>query len=581
VTEDHRPPIGRVAAPPEHESTSGTFYFWVDKQCGVERTQIVTTTSAVGSRTVKFVGIVQEVYRRSRQKDVTEEAARFDGRTGERPMFDSEGVTYAEVAILRTTPVAHTPPTEESEVFLATPQEAREGYGVDRMKQRLDVGLLKNGGTAFAGTAAIDLAFLLGENGGHLNVNGIAGLGTKSTLLLTMNWLLLREVDRQLRERPGDPKRLQVVPVIFNVKNFDLFFIDRWNAEFRRNESEHRSDRAAMGVSDPKPFDAPTFFAPQAKGLSTPVSTGGRIDGVKPYSWSLADIIEQRLFLFLFSDEDVQDANFGGLVGEMEEYLTSESAAGPKLRKDVPRTFQELLDWFREERDSLFTDFVKGTKGKLLRRLKFVVMEGDGVLRRTDPKGSPLVIPSVGQKAPIVIDLCGIQDTPSLQRFVVAAVFHQIQQTQRAKQTPNLKYLITLDELNRFAPKDSSDPITQKLEAIASEGRSQGIILFGAQQQASLVKSRVIENAAVRAVGRSGTLELGAEVWKFLGPSARGAAAQLQPDEKLLYLPSFREPMLAKIPFPPFALSENDVDATAPPAGAPPAPRFDKIIADY
>jgi len=61
-----RTPLGRVAAPPEHESTSGTFYFWVDKTCGVERTQIVTTASTVGTRAVKFVGIVQEVYRRSR-----------------------------------------------------------------------------------------------------------------------------------------------------------------------------------------------------------------------------------------------------------------------------------------------------------------------------------------------------------------------------------------------------------------------------------------------------------------------------------------------------------------------------------
>jgi hypothetical protein len=68
----------------------------------------------------------------------------------------------------------------------------------------------------------------------------------------------------------------------------------------------------------------------------------------------------------------------------------------------------------------------------------------------------------------------------------------------------------------------------------------------------------VIENAAGRSVGRSGTLELGQDVWKFLGKSARDAAAQLQPDEKLLYQPSFREPMLAKIPFPPFALSETD-----------------------
>jgi len=35
----------------------------------------------------------------------------------------------------------------------------------------------------------------------------------------------------------------------------------------------------------------------------------------------------------------------------------------------------------------------------------------------------------------------------------------------------------------------------------------------------------------------------------------------LQPEEKLLYQPSFREPMLAKIPFPPFALSETDAEA--------------------
>src|SRR5262245_9572015 len=71
--------LGRVAAPPEHESTSGVFYFWVDRNRSVERTQIVTTTSKVAGRTVRFVGIVQEVYRRSRQKDIGEESARFDG----------------------------------------------------------------------------------------------------------------------------------------------------------------------------------------------------------------------------------------------------------------------------------------------------------------------------------------------------------------------------------------------------------------------------------------------------------------------------------------------------------------------
>jgi DNA helicase HerA-like ATPase len=569
VSADIASPLGRVAAPPDHESTSGTFFFWVDREQGVERTQIVTTRSAAGGREVRFVGIVQEVYRRSRQKDIGEESDRFDGRSRERPPFDSEGVTYAEVAILRTDPVAHTPPTEESEVHLANALEAGRGYGLDRMGRRLDVGRLRNGGTQFAGRAALDLDFLLGKNGGHLNVNGIAGLGTKSTLLLHVNLLLLREAARQKLAAPGDPARLQVVSIVFNVKNYDLFFIDKWNKEFFRDEPANRDDWRDMGVADPRPFEAVQFFAPQQKGLATPVVTG-RTDGqVSPYSWSLSDIIEQRLFKFLFADDDVFDPNFGGLVGEVEEWLTTEGAGEPKLRTtdSAPQTFQGLLDWFKANKADphFFGDVHPGTKGKFFRRLKYVVQEGDGVLRRADPKGNPLVIPGAGQDGPLVIDLFGINKTPSLQRFVVAAVLHQIVEFRSGVRDEAMRYVITLDELNRFAPKNATDPITQQIVTVAAEMRSQGVILLGAQQQASLVAPQVIENAAVRAIGRSGTLELGQDVWKFLGKSARDAAAQLQQDEKLFYQPSFREPMLTKIPFPPFALSAGDVAAGGPP----------------
>ena len=76
-------PLGRVAAPPGHESTSALFYFWVDRDQHVERTQLVTTSCLIGGRQVQYLGIVQEVYRRSRQKDIAEEAARYDSRSSE------------------------------------------------------------------------------------------------------------------------------------------------------------------------------------------------------------------------------------------------------------------------------------------------------------------------------------------------------------------------------------------------------------------------------------------------------------------------------------------------------------------
>src|SRR5262249_41469327 len=158
-----------------------------------------------------------------------------------------------------------------------------------------------------------------------------------------------------------------------------------WNAQFLKDEATHRDDWGRVGIVDPRPFANATFYAPQQKGLATGVPTGRPGNDVKPYSWSLADVIERRLFKFLFSEEDVYEPNFGGLVGELEEWLTSETAAGPKLRTSAgaPQTFQELLDWFRQKKGEkgIFDEAHAGTKGKLLRRLKYVVQEGDGVLR--------------------------------------------------------------------------------------------------------------------------------------------------------------------------------------------------------
>lgn len=572
-----RIPLGKVAAPLNKESTSECFYFWVERGKLVERTQIVTTSCELraGEKAVEFVGLVEEVYRQSRQKDMGEEVDRFDADTEVRPPFESAGFTYAKVTILRTDPVTHAPPTEESTVYLGGAREAARGYGIDRMGAPLPVGLLRNGGTPFAGPATIDLDYLLGENGGHLNVNGIAGLGAKTSFLLHVNALLLREAKRQ-EEVLGisSPGRLQVVPIIFNVKNYDLFFIDHWGKGWAREEAAARPEwKDYLGVADPTPFRDVEFFAPRAKSGAT--VNVGRTDGkVKQYSWSLSDVIEQRLFKFLFAEEDIYDANFGGLVGELEEKLTHETTGKPQLNAHGgdTSTFAKLLDWFRANSKSEFTDAVGGTKGKLLRRLKYIVNEGDGVLCKNDPTGAPLELPKAGVSGPRVIDLFGIRTAPSLQRFVVAAVFHQlIQNRSGTSAVDGLRYLVTLDELNKFAPKTGSDPITRKIEEVAAEMRSQGVILLGAQQQASLVSPRVIENASVRAVGRSGSLELSAEVWKFLGAS-RKQAEQILADEKLLIQPSFRAPMLAKIPYPPWALKKEDAAAPYTPSGDDNAP---------
>jgi hypothetical protein len=568
--------IGKVASPPQRESTSDQFHFWVPQGELVEKTQIVRTECQIGNQAIQFYAVVDEVYRQSRKRSMGEEFDTFDGDVNYKPEFGAEGVTFATASILRTEPPVLTPPLEQSSVFLGGETEAWLAYGADEVDNPLPVGLIKNGGSVVAGPGVIDLDYLLGVNGGHMNVNGAAGRGTKSSFLLMVNWLLLSEAQRQQQERPSDKNRLRVVPIILNVKNFDLFHIDRRSSRYK--PEDHLEDWQELGIEDPVPFQNVTFYAAQQLGSSVPVSTG-RLGEVQPYGWSLSDIIESGLLPYLFAETDTQDDNFGALVLDIENWLTDEQVANDgavtrSLRSgdQRPTTLQELLDWVDTQASSsnderALRSHHPSTWKKLHRRLLKLVYEGQGVLRRNDQQGNPLDLVRADTNDPLVVDLAALAGKPELQRFVVATILRQLVEARTgANAVPGLVYLVTLDELNRFAPAGAHDPITRLIETVAAEMRSQGIILLGAQQQASKVSEKVIENAAIRVLGKSGSVELGRPVWRFLSQSARRKAENLSMNEKLVIQDNFREPMFVRVPFPVWAMNprealpESDLD---------------------
>ncbi|HZN65427.1 MAG TPA: hypothetical protein VFB66_08995 [Tepidisphaeraceae bacterium] len=583
--------IGKVASPPRLEASSESFHFWAARGVLVEKTQIVRTDSAAGGTPVRFFGVVEEVYRQSRQADMGEEFDRHDGDVSYTPPYDSAGFCYAKVAILRTEPPVLAPPVEGSAVVVGGEEEARAAYGADEIAagDALAVGLVKNGGSRFAGPGHIDLGYLLGANGGHLNITGVAGRGAKSSFLLHVNYLLLRKARREALHRPSDVRRLRVVPIVLNVKGFDLFHIDRPNCHFR--PERHAADWRQLGVDDPTPFTGARFYAPQLPGQTVPRDTGRPQADVWPYSWALSDVVERGLLTYLFAEEDVRDANFGALVLDLEHWLTEEyqdhqQRRRRRLRQDPshprPRTFGELVDhvraWSANPQQSPLFGHHASTRAKFYRRVFKVVGEGDGVLRRDDLHGNPLSLIAGDTTDPSVVDLSSLASVSSLQRFVVATLLRQLidDRTGSAAQ-PGLVYLVTLDELNRFAPRGGHDPITRLVEHVAAEMRSHGIILLGAQQQASLVSPRVIENAGLRALGKTGPVELAEQVWRLLSEAARRKASNLLQTEKLLIQDSFREPMLVHIPFPPWAMRGEDAADEQRPG---PSPSMDDAALD-
>ncbi|MGI8549440.1 MAG: hypothetical protein ACR2PL_01400 [Dehalococcoidia bacterium] len=478
---DKRQAIGRVASPMRSESTSVRCYFWVPRGTLVEKTQLVRTESKVaGGEPISFFGVVEEVYRRSRRRSFDEEFDNFDGEIDYEPPFKAEGVTYAEVSILRSEPPILTPPLEESLVFLSTEADAGATYGYDTMIEHaedgsevanwgLPVGLLRNGGTATVGVARIDLRDLVGDRAGHLNVTGQAGRGTKSSFLLVVVRALINFA-RQWDDGTPGRQPFSVRPIVFNVKGNDLMYIDAPN---RHLTGQQRQTWAEMGI-EPEPFQRAEFYAPcrpthGAINRAEPRMLRPRDfeSQTKPYYWTLTDVIRFGLWTYLYSEDARNSDTLMAMVDHVLDVLAEdcppdrEHPAGLQLRapspdsSGIPQSFQALRIWLR---DALANQHhpardhgihAHGTCRALLSRLGLVLdQDGRAIFDDGVGTGRPLLVtdgnrstaPAVARNSsapreiepnrgdPLVVDIATLP--PDLRRFVVAAVLDQVKANQ-------------------------------------------------------------------------------------------------------------------------------------------------------
>ncbi len=85
---------------------------------------------------------------------------------------------------------------------------------------------------------------------------------------------------------------------------------------------------------------------------------------------------------------------------------------------------------------------------------------------------------------------------------------------------------------------------------IAERGRSLGVILLGAEQFMSAVHERVAGNCSTLVIGRSGSAELSASVYRFLDPAIKANVSRLQKGELVISHATFRQPVKIKFPLP-------------------------------
>lgn len=511
---------------------------------------------------VKIYGIVGQVRARH-------EGARFDSDV----FLIADGVLPAEVseaAMVQPTrfdPETFVPPLPGLPVRRATDDERDRALDFDQVERKLPIGLSRDGEPTY-----LDLDFLDGTKGAHINISGISGVATKTSYAT----FLLHSIftSGALGPASGNTKAL-----VFNVKGEDLLFLDCANNRL----DETRAGRYRRLGLEPAPFRDVGILAPPRPGdpNGTP-NTGSRLHGVAPIYWTLAEFARQRLLPFLFADAEDERQQYTIVVqnvtAQLERFAATGDTSDGALRIDgrTCRTFEQLVAAIEAHVSPEDPDVAPDTKwtgravgagtiNAFIRRLNSSVPRVQHLIR-ADIADAPTHSLDLDRHQVTVIDLHQLHDRAK--RFVVGVVLRQAFEAKEASGTAQPLQFIVLDELNKYAPRDSSSPIKEVILDVAERGRSMGIVLIGAQQTASEVERRVVSNSAIRVVGRLDAAEAKRDEYGFLPGVQRQRSTILKPGSMYVHQPRIPVPLLIEFPFPAWATRSAEAGGSAGGAGA-------------
>src|SRR5207244_1351612 len=136
----------------------------------------------------------------------------------DRGVLPVETAVAAQVVATRFEPEILVPPMPGLQALRARGKDRDEAMYFDQMERRIPAGMSRDGEPVF-----LDLDFLDGSRGAHVNISGVSGVATKTTYALFLLYALFHSP--VLGGYGANTKAL-----VFNVKGEDLMWLDRPNA---------------------------------------------------------------------------------------------------------------------------------------------------------------------------------------------------------------------------------------------------------------------------------------------------------------------------------------------------------------
>ncbi len=496
------------------------------------------------------------------------------------------------------------PPPPGTEVMLAKGEEMNMALGFDELLKNgfaIPVGIMRNGSVAY-----VDVRYILGENGAHINISGQSGVAAKTSYATFLMKSFLDTGKRLSSENTLMNHLGKSRFIVFNVKGEGLMFLDKWSKDWKNNESTEigrnwKEMYEKMKVK-PEPFEKVRFYFPRKQRENPQPWTFKRFheqDKVFTYGWDSIDIIRMNLIELMFDQEELEsNQNLQLAVTTLQEILeerleeafnrakeffkNSGEKATPStdpetLLRDamsngfdvtkwtkLPDGIDDLIRMVDDENEEISgrikSQVGSATVSAMVRRLKSIKNIGMDLLwipmhfsfESKAYRSHKMMWDEPAQVT--VIDISKLR--PRVQSFVVGATLVEVMKSREQKVSQDPVFIF-LDELNKYAPRHAGGPLKNIFRDIAERGRSFRLILIGAEQTASEVDYRVITQSSTTVVGRQKSVELDKPEYGHLTNEQRQRAALLQQGEMIIDQPFLRLPITVKFPMPAWCTRED------------------------
>lgn len=543
--------IGRVSATEKNPSSCDEFQFWLSDDTILSPFDIVLVKNKTDDSIT--YGVVQDIFHITDGTGHISNYVSSDfGNVETEPMTRRLSLSYAKVSVVHNTKENYMPVFEGSPVYTADEDDIQIALGLDSIDEKtaIPAGLMKTGNNVSV-PIKYNGDFLIGPEGAHMNISGISGLATKTSYVM----FLLKAIQYKCKD--------DVAIIVLNVKGDDLLHVHQPNEKItvvQRKEWEN------LGVPC-APFENVKYLYPYRKQKDKMYANT---------TLSVDDLAEQFAtnqaanFVYTFEHDiskvdmlfaNVDDPNwtiesilnyidygqeFRGASSwaDFKEVLKEFCSKGSSKNNNSSILIQSWQRFRRLINNSINDDVFVNSKSSA--REQHQVYLSDEVL-------------NINGGEMMVVDIAGL--TEQLQCLVFGDIIRSVYELKHGDFDPDnrtskkpipKRIIIFVDELNKYAPSTSSknSPLLANLLDITERGRSEGVVLFSAEQFRSAIHDRIKGNCGTNVYGRTNAIEVSRPDYKFVPNVYANMMTRLVKGDLIIQHPVFKTLLKIQFPFP-------------------------------